>query len=71
MYTIFFVGKPEWKRPLRKSKCRCENNIRMDLREIGGEGVDWIMITLCSTCVFRFSLIFGVNCFHISSVVGL
>jgi hypothetical protein len=39
------VGKPEGKRPLRRPTCRWEDNIRMDLREIGWEGVDWIHLT--------------------------
>jgi hypothetical protein len=29
------VGKPEGKRPLGRPKCRCKDNIRMDLRDIG------------------------------------
>jgi hypothetical protein len=29
------VGKPEGKRPLGRSRHRWEDNIRMDLREIG------------------------------------
>jgi hypothetical protein len=36
------VGKPEWKRPFRRPRHRWEDNIRMDLRETGWEGVDWI-----------------------------
>jgi hypothetical protein len=36
------VGKPEGKRPLGSPRRRREDNIRMDLREIGWEGVDWI-----------------------------
>jgi hypothetical protein len=40
-YNIL-VGKPEGKKPFRISKRSWENNIRMDLREIGWEGVDWI-----------------------------
>jgi hypothetical protein len=36
------VGKPEGKRPLGRPRSRLENNIRMDRREIGWEGVDWI-----------------------------
>jgi hypothetical protein len=36
------VGKPKGKRPLGRPKCRWEDNIRMDLREIGWGGVDWI-----------------------------
>jgi hypothetical protein len=36
------VGKPEGKRPLGRPRRRWENNIKMDLREIGFGGVDWI-----------------------------
>jgi hypothetical protein len=35
-------SKPEGKRSLRRPKRRWEDNIRMDLREIGWQGVDWI-----------------------------
>jgi hypothetical protein len=34
MYRVL-VGKPEVKRPLGRSRCRWENGIRMDLRDIG------------------------------------
>jgi hypothetical protein len=36
------VGKPGRKRPLGRSRRRWERNIRMDLREIGWDGVDWV-----------------------------
>jgi hypothetical protein len=36
------VGKPEGKRPLGRQRCRWEDLIRMDLREIGWGGVQWI-----------------------------
>jgi hypothetical protein len=36
------VGKPEGKRPLGRPRRRWEDGIRMDLREIGWGGVDWI-----------------------------
>jgi hypothetical protein len=36
------VGKPEGKRPLGRSRHRWEDNIKMDLREIGIDGVNWI-----------------------------
>jgi hypothetical protein len=36
------VGKPEGKRPLGRPRRRWEDNIRIDLREIGWGGVDWI-----------------------------
>jgi hypothetical protein len=29
------MGKPEGKRPLGKPRCRWEDGIRMDLREVG------------------------------------
>jgi hypothetical protein len=36
------VGKPEGKRPLGRPRCRWVDNIKMDLREIGWDDVDWI-----------------------------
>jgi hypothetical protein len=36
------VGKPEGQRPLGRPRRRWEDGIRMDLREIGLGGVDWI-----------------------------
>jgi hypothetical protein len=38
------VGKPEGKRPLRRPRCRWEDNIRKDLRETGWGGIDWIAL---------------------------
>ena len=35
------VGKPEGKRPLGRPRRRCEDNIKMDLQEVGGGG-DWM-----------------------------
>jgi hypothetical protein len=40
-YKIF-VGEPEGKRPLGRPRCRWEDNIRMYLREMWWEVVDWI-----------------------------
>jgi hypothetical protein len=37
-----FGWKSEGKRPLGKPRCRWVDNIRMDLREIGWEDVDWM-----------------------------
>jgi hypothetical protein len=39
------VGKPEGKSPLGRPRRRWEDGIRMDLREIGLGGVDWIRLT--------------------------
>jgi hypothetical protein len=36
------VGKPEGKSPLGRPRHRWEDNIRLDLREVGWGGVDWI-----------------------------
>jgi hypothetical protein len=40
-YSIL-VGKREGKRPFRRPECKWGDNIRMDLREIMWEGVDWM-----------------------------
>jgi hypothetical protein len=36
------VGKPEEKRPLGRPRCRWVDNLKINLREIGWDGVDWI-----------------------------
>jgi hypothetical protein len=36
------VGKPEGKRPLERTRRRWDENIKMDRREIGWGGMDWI-----------------------------
>jgi hypothetical protein len=36
------VGKPERKRPLGRPRRRWEDNIKMDLQEVGCGGTDWI-----------------------------
>jgi hypothetical protein len=36
------VGKPEGKRPLGRPRRRWVENIKMDLREVGCDGRDWI-----------------------------
>jgi hypothetical protein len=38
------VGKPEGKRSLVRPRRRCEDGIKMDLREIGWGGVEWIQL---------------------------
>jgi len=37
-----FVGETEGKRPLGRPKRKLEDNIKMDLQEVGCAGVDWI-----------------------------
>jgi hypothetical protein len=36
------VGRPKWKGPLGRPRHKREDNIRMDFREIGIDGVNWI-----------------------------
>jgi len=38
------VGKPEGKTPLGRPRRRWEDNIKMDLQEMGFGGVDWIQL---------------------------
>ena len=41
LYRIL-VGKTEGNRPLGRLKRRWEDNIKMDLKEVGGGGMYWI-----------------------------
>jgi len=36
------VGKPKGKKPLGRPRHRWEDNIKMDLQEVGCGGMDWI-----------------------------
>ena len=36
------VGNPEGKRPLGRPRHKLEDNIKMDLQEVGCAGMDWI-----------------------------
>jgi hypothetical protein len=38
------VGKLERKRALGRPRRRCEDNIKMDLQEVGCGGMDWIKL---------------------------
>ena len=39
------MGQPEGKRPHGRLKRRWENNIKMDLQEVGCKSMDWIELT--------------------------
>jgi hypothetical protein len=39
---MLLVGKPEGWRPLGRPRRRWVDNIKIDLREIGWDGMDWI-----------------------------
>jgi hypothetical protein len=38
------VGRPERKRPLERPRRRWDDNIKLDLREIGIDGANWIRL---------------------------
>ena len=41
MHSVL-VGKPEVKKPLVRPRRRWEDNIRLDLQEVGGSCGDWM-----------------------------
>jgi hypothetical protein len=43
VYSVL-VGRPEGKRPVGRPRRRWEDNIKMDLREIGIDGTNWILL---------------------------
>jgi hypothetical protein len=57
------VGKPEGKRPLGRPRCRWVYNIKMVLREIVWDGMDWINLAqdrdqwraLVNTVTFKYT----------------
>jgi hypothetical protein len=38
------IGRPEDKRPVGRPRRRWEDNIKLDLREIGIDGANWIQL---------------------------
>ena len=44
MYRVL-VGKPEGKRSLGRLRHRWEDNIKMDLQEVGYWGMDWVELS--------------------------
>jgi hypothetical protein len=40
--NTILVGRPEGNRPLGRSRCRRNDNIKMDIQEVGWGGMDWI-----------------------------
>jgi len=41
LYKVL-VGKPEGKRQLGRPRRRWENNVKLDLQEVGCGGIEWI-----------------------------
>jgi hypothetical protein len=48
------VGKPMGKMPLGRPRCRCVDNIKRDLVEMGWSGVDWIGLVRIETSGMTF-----------------
>jgi hypothetical protein len=44
VHRVLF-GRPNGKRPLGRPRHRREDNIKMDLREIGIDGANWVWLT--------------------------
>jgi hypothetical protein len=42
VHTGFWWWRPDVKRPLERHRRRGEDNIKMDLQEVGRGGMDWI-----------------------------
>jgi len=42
--TGIWVRKPDGRRPLGRPRRRWEDNIKMDLQEVGYGGMDWIAV---------------------------
>jgi len=40
-----FGGKPEGRGPLERPRRRWEDNIKVDLKDVGFGGMDWIYLT--------------------------
>jgi hypothetical protein len=47
--AYIFVGKPEGKRLLRRPRRRWDENIKMELKKMGWEVVDWIHLAQVET----------------------
>jgi hypothetical protein len=45
---IILVGKPEGKIPVGNRSCRCEDNIKVDLKDVEWECLYWILLGLDS-----------------------
>jgi hypothetical protein len=52
-------GKSEGETPLGRCRCRWEDNIKVDLKKIGLEGVDWVQIIHDRQAFVNTTLIFG------------
>jgi hypothetical protein len=38
------IGKPEWKIPLARTKCKHVNNITIKIKKIKYDGMEWVYL---------------------------
>jgi hypothetical protein len=70
------VGNPEGKRPLEKPGNRLVDEIKMNLREIGWSGMDWIDVAQdedqhgneCLGSIYRWNILQYVHTWGLSSM---
>jgi len=64
------VGEPEGKKPLGRPRPRWEDNIKMDLQEVGGSRGDWMdlaqdrdmwLALVCTVMNLRFPKMWGIS----------
>jgi hypothetical protein len=76
------VGKPEGKRPLGRPRLRWEDNIKMDLQEVGGGRGHWMELAQLPMTIWRMRItcskpkatntlrICNTYCFSTATMVG-
>jgi hypothetical protein len=50
VFTGFLVGRSKGKRPLGRPRRGWEDNIKMDLEDIGIDGANWIRLAQNRSC---------------------
>ena len=53
MHTVL-VGRSEGKRPLRRLRCRWEDNIKMDLKKVGYDARNWTLLKIWTNSELRY-----------------
>jgi hypothetical protein len=59
------VGKPEGRKPLGSPRRRWVDNIKIDLREIGWHGVNWVNLALEGSCEHGDELSGSIKCWEV------
>jgi hypothetical protein len=64
------MGKPERKKPLGRPRCRWVDNVKMDLREIEWDSMDWIVLAHDRNTVMNFLFPYNARKFLSSCTIG-